>query len=138
MVCDVFVVESRAIRFSSSPFASPILLVKKEDATWRFCMDYRALNSITSKNNYPIPIVEDLFSEFSSSRFFYKVDLRSGYHQVRMKEGEEYLQNSPRLVWVYCDSFWTHLCSCNFPDFDEFYVQASAEEVRSSIFFMTS
>eukprot|EP00253_Pinus_taeda_P009289 PITA_09289 len=74
------------IRSSTSPFASYVVLVKKEDDTLRMCIGYRALNKKTLKNRYPIPRIDELMDELRGTRFFSKIDLRSGYHQIHVRE----------------------------------------------------
>ncbi|GKE39238.1 putative reverse transcriptase domain-containing protein, partial [Tanacetum coccineum] len=74
------------IRPSHSPWGAPVLFVKKKDGSFRMCIDYRELNKLTVKNRYPLPRIDDLFDQLQGVRYFSKIDLRSGYHQLRLHE----------------------------------------------------
>ncbi|KAL4038037.1 hypothetical protein IC575_001640 [Cucumis melo] len=76
------------IRPSVSPWGAPVLFVKKKDGSMRLCIDYRELNKVTVKNRYPLPRIDDLFDQLQGATVFSKIDLRSGYHQLRIKDGD--------------------------------------------------
>jgi hypothetical protein len=76
------------IRPSASPWGSPVLFVDKRDGTIRLCGDYRKLNDVTIKNKYPLPKIEDLFDQMNGDRVFSKIDLRTGYHQLKVRESD--------------------------------------------------
>ncbi|GJV15488.1 putative reverse transcriptase domain-containing protein [Tanacetum coccineum] len=74
------------IKPSSSPWGGPVLFVKKKDGSFRMCIDYRELNKLTVKNRYPLPRIDDLFDQLQGSNIYSKIDLRSDYHQLRVRE----------------------------------------------------
>ena len=76
------------IRLSVSPWGAPVLFVKKKDDTLRLCVDYRQLNKMIVKNKYPLPRIDDLFDQLKVASVFLKIDLRPGYHQLRIKDAD--------------------------------------------------
>src|SRR4051812_40887126 len=82
------------IRPSFSPWGAPVLFVKKKDGSFRMCIDYRELNKLTIKNRYPLPRIDDLFDQLQGASYFSKIDLRSGYHQLRLWE-----ENIPKTAF---------------------------------------
>jgi hypothetical protein len=76
------------IKTSSSPCGSPILLFPNKDGMWRMYIDFRALKNITVKNRYPLPIIDELLDQLKNVVYFTKLDLRSGYHDIIIAEGD--------------------------------------------------
>jgi hypothetical protein len=76
------------IRPISSPWGAPVLFVEKKDGTQQMCVDYRSLNEVTIKNKYPLSRIEDLFDQMKGASVFLKIDLRSGYHQLKIWESD--------------------------------------------------
>jgi hypothetical protein len=76
------------LRPSSSPWGAPVLFVQKKDGSQRMCVEYRSLNDVTVKNKYMLPCIEDLFDRMRDARVFSKIDLRSGYHQIKIRPSD--------------------------------------------------
>ncbi|KAL4026110.1 hypothetical protein IC575_014534 [Cucumis melo] len=85
---DVFPDDLSGIHPSVSPWGAPVLFVKKKDGTLRLCIDYRQLNNVTIRNKYPLPRIDDLFDQLRGAALFSKTDLRSGYHQLKVRESD--------------------------------------------------
>ncbi|GKF71632.1 hypothetical protein Tco_0207746, partial [Tanacetum coccineum] len=84
------------IRLSSSPWGAPVLFVKKKDVSFHMCIDYRELNKLTVKNRYLLSRIDELFDQLQGSRVYSKIDLRSGYHQLRVWD-----EDIPKIVKVF-------------------------------------
>lgn len=80
--------KSGVIRHNTSPYSSPIVMVKNKYGTWIMCIDYMELNRTTMKDKFPIPVIEELLDEFYGAKFVFELDLRSGYHQISMADGD--------------------------------------------------
>jgi hypothetical protein len=81
--------KKRYIKPTKSPYGAPVLFVHKKDGTLKMCVDYRTLNKVTVKNRYPLPRIDDLFDRLSTAKMFSRIDLCSGYYQIRIVEGNE-------------------------------------------------
>ena len=78
------------IQPSSSSFSSPVLLVKKKDGSYRFCVDFRHLNALTRKSKFPVLVFDQLMDELANAKWFSTLDLRAGFHQILLQQGEEF------------------------------------------------
>ena len=95
--------EKGYIRPSSSPWGAPVLLVEKKDGSLRMVVDYHALNEVTIKNKYPLPMINDLFDQLQGAKVFSKIDLRSGYHQLKIRE-----QDIPKTAFTTRDGLYEY------------------------------
>jgi hypothetical protein len=91
------------IRPNASPWGSPVLFVDKQDGIIRLCVDYRKLNEVTIKNKYPLPKIEDLFDQLNGAKVFFKIDLRTGYHQLKVHESD-----IPKTAFTTCYSLFEY------------------------------
>jgi hypothetical protein len=107
------------IRPSSPPWGYPALFMKKKDQSLGLCVDYRLLNAVTIKIKYPLPHIDILFDQLAGAKVFSKVDLRSGYHQIKIR-----LEDVPKTAFSFGYIVWAHQCSCTFHAPDELCIRA--------------
>nr|GFA32669.1 putative reverse transcriptase domain-containing protein [Tanacetum cinerariifolium] len=109
------------IRPSSSPWGAPVLFVKKKDGSFHMCIDYHELNKLTIKNRYPLSRIDDLFDQLQGSSVYSKIDLRSGYHQLRVRERIFRLRHSGLVMATinFKYAVWTDKCTRSVYGFDE-------------------
>ena len=128
--------EKGFIKPSKSPFGAPILFVHKEDGGLRMCIDYRALNKITVKNRYPIPRIDDLLDQLNGAKVFSKLDLASGYWQVRIAEGDTH-KTAFRSRYGHFEfpgaTLWAHQCAKHVHDPHEPSAQALPGQIRRGL-----
>ena len=121
---------------SVSSFASPVLLFKKKDGSWCFCVDYLHLNAITVKNKHPLPIVDELLDELAGAQWFSKLDFHSGYHLIRVAVGDE-----PKTtfrthsgLYEFKDAIWINKCACFVSEYHEQHLCSHSQEVCSDFY----
>jgi hypothetical protein len=91
--------EAGYICSNSSPWGAPVLFVQKKDGSQQMCVDYRSLNDVTVKNKYPLPRIEDLFDQMRGAKVFSKIDLRSGYNQMKIRPSDNSKTDFSTRIW---------------------------------------
>ena len=111
--------QQEVISPSSSPWASPVVLVRKNNGSLRFCIDFRNLNAVTKPDVFPLPQINDLLDQLGKSKFFSTLDLAAGYWQVQLRTSiikrKDRLHHTQRVVSVQCYAIWLAQCACGFP-----------------------
>jgi hypothetical protein len=121
---------------SVSPWGAPVIFIWKKDGSWRLCIDYHQLNKATIKNQYPLPRIDDLFDQMKGATVFSKIDLRSGYHQLQIKEDDIPKTTFKMRFGHYeftCFTFWTDKRPWGIYEFDERGVPRILGQVHPSI-----
>lgn len=127
--------ELGVIRPNTNLYANPIVWVKKNDGSWRLCVDYKCLNESTIKNKYPIPIVKELLDKLRGAKVFSKIDLWFEYSQIRMHIDsiEKITFKTHRgAFWIHCHVFQPNECSSYVLRFNELNLQGSSQEIFAS------